>query len=136
MRWGDHKFGKRSECMGTARFGDSEFELGWKMSPSGAPLDDARVARNLGALTEQAREFGATPILLTYPTALSYYGRASDILRQSARATDTELIDVFARFDPLCREDGCPELLFPDGHPRAPGYRLIAGLILEHLTRR
>jgi lysophospholipase L1-like esterase len=134
MRWGDHEFGKRSECMGTARFGDSEFELGWKMAPSGASLDDARVADNLGALTEQAREFGATPILLTYPTALSYYGRSNGILRQSARTTGTELIDVFARFDPLCRGDGCPELLFPDGHPRSPGYRLMAELILEHLT--
>ena len=44
------------------------------------------------------------------------------------------MIDLTSVFRPLCPEQDCPKYLFPDQHPNANGYRIVAETIVERLA--
>jgi lysophospholipase L1-like esterase len=118
---------------GTARFGGEVFELGWEKGGE-IRLDAAGdLERNLGALVEQARRRGIEITLLTYASKGWFYGRASAAIRNAARETGASLIDVAPAFESICPTGDCREFFFPDGHPTARGYRLVAETVAVHL---
>lgn len=123
------------ERTGTARVGDVEFELGWREGAidlgAGVGLE-----RNLRALVARARERGSEIALLSYASRGWFYGPANAVARRVAAATGAPLIDVTPVFEAACPRGGCRELFFPDGHPTAEGYRLVAERVARFLEGR
>jgi lysophospholipase L1-like esterase len=117
---------------GVARFGDVEFEMGWKKA-SRRGDHDARLVANLGALADTARAFGAEPVFMTYPSRMWNYGDAGRLTRDAAAASGVRLIDLAGVFEPLCPKEPCPQWLYPDHHPTADGYRKIAETLVHEL---
>jgi lysophospholipase L1-like esterase len=120
---------------GTARFGDVEFEMGWREA-SRQPDHDARLVANLGALADTARAFGAEPVFMTYPSRMWNYGDAGRLTRAAAAASGVRLIDLASVFEPLCPKEPCPQWLYPDHHPTAGGYRKIAETLVRELHEK
>ncbi len=126
---------------GFVRFGDREFSLGRRPD---AGLQEAKagpgrterrafeagvgraLAENLGGVLAVARSRDVELVLMTYPSSSRAYGAANAALRAAAAGIGARLLDLEQRFRPLCRAPGCPEWLYPDQHPRAAGYRVVA----------
>jgi lysophospholipase L1-like esterase len=119
---------------GRARYGETEIQLGWT-SKTGAdvPLDSTRLYLNLQELVGRSRKHEVRLVLLTYPSRSGMYDLANAIVRQVARRTGTPLVDLAQVFESVCPAEECPELLFPDHHPRPGGHRLIAETLLRQL---
>jgi lysophospholipase L1-like esterase len=117
-----------------ARFGDREFEMGYVRADPGLESDYHSLEVNLRRLVERAREGGGRLYLMTYPSRAEFYGVASGAIAEAAADTGTPLIDLAAVFDPFCPKEPCPDILFPDHHPKARGYRLVAETLLFHLS--
>jgi lysophospholipase L1-like esterase len=77
----------------------------------------------------EVRAAGAQPVLVTYASSNHTYRTANATIRDVARMTQTLLIDVTPVFDARCPDEQCPALLFPDGHPTAAGYALVAEVV-------
>jgi lysophospholipase L1-like esterase len=119
---------------GKAHFGDVEFELGFAKAEHGEIFrPDEALEENRGSLAADAEAFGAAIVLMTYPSRFSAYRTANRIIQRFAEASGAPLIDLEEVFLPVCPERDCPQLLFPDHHPRAAGYRLIAETVVAHL---
>ena len=73
---------------------------------------------------------------MTYPPRHDFYRFANQGIKTVAHQTGTPLIDLSAVFAPICPKQDCPEVLLPDGHPNASGYRTIAETILGRLAQR
>ena len=120
----------------TARYGGEEYAVGWKEAKPGELKDPfAALERNLVALVERIRELRAEPILMTYPAHRAAYERANRLIRNAARTADVALIDHAAVFAEQCPDEACLELLFEDGHIKAPGNRLVALTLRDRLQR-
>jgi lysophospholipase L1-like esterase len=118
------------------RVGDREFEMGFAAARPGLEGDSAGLRRNLLRLVELARDAGSSLYLMTYPSQRTFYTLANHEIGSVAIQTGTPLIDLSKTFEPLCPEVECPAVLLPDGHPNAPGYRIIAETILTRLAPR
>jgi len=122
------------------RVGDREFEMGFAAVQSGQQADIAglvaSLSSNLRRLIQLARDANRPLYLMTYPTQQNPYLTASMVIAAVAEETGTPLIDLLAVFARNCPKQDCPEIAFQDGHPRAPGHRIVAETILERLARR
>lgn len=120
---------------GTARFGDVEFSLGWKplKSCSGAETY-VELETNLRTLADLVRSSGAEPVFLTYASAMWNYGDAARALRNAAAASGVRLIDAAVPIAAVCPAEPCPDWLYPDHHPTAGGYRLMAEEVVRALA--
>jgi len=119
-----------------ARLGDQEFEMGFLRAAQGLQGDQAALTENLHRLVEEARDSGTPLYLMTYPARQSFYGPANSLIAAAARDTGTPLIDLAETFAPICPTDECPDTLFPDGHPKSAGYRIVAEAIVKRLAQR
>jgi len=119
---------------GVARFGDVEFPMGWSEQTPPAGYGE-RLADNVRALADIARAYGAEPVFMTYPSVQWNYGEAGRLVRPAAAAAGAHLVDLAAVFEPVCPTEPCPALLYPDHHPTADGYRLIAETLVRELRR-
>ena len=70
---------------------------------------------------------------MTYASRRTVYATASQRLRDAALASEAEIVDNGPIFLELCPETDCPEYLFPDHHPNANGYRVMAESIVRKL---
>jgi lysophospholipase L1-like esterase len=118
------------------RVGDQEFEMGFAAAGPGFEGDGEGLARNLLRIAELAREAGASLYLMTYPAQRNYYVFANEVITAFAAKSGTPLIDLTAAFASICPRNDCPDKMFPDGHPNAKGYRLVAETILARLSPR
>jgi len=119
-----------------ARVGGQEFDMGFKTAYFGLQGDAGALKENLHRLADQARAAGSPFYLMTYPARHDLYGLANSAIAAAARETGTPLIDLTEVFEPICPERACPEALFPDGHPLARGYRIVAETITKRLSER
>ncbi len=117
---------------GKARYGDVEFEMGFEKGPIQTHHIE-HLRENLLALVAQVRNFGAEPVLMTYPSRMWNYGDANEAIVQVAGETQARLVDAAAAFTPACPSEPCPALLFPDHHPTARGYQLMAETLVREL---
>jgi hypothetical protein len=123
----------RSSGRGRVAYGGQVFTWEWRPQEGGVPDFAPALVANLEAMTAEVRESGAEPILLTYPSEASVYAVTNRVLRQAAARTGTPLVDLGAELRPLCPTPECPDLFFPDQHPRAPTHRRVAELLLARL---
>jgi lysophospholipase L1-like esterase len=125
----------RLQRTGTARFGSAEFALGWiKARPEELARSGVRLGENLGTLADAARDYGVRFVIMTYPSRFkSVYQTANRVIRRAAEESEIELIDLAAAFHDVCLEEHCPEFLFPDHHPSARGYQVVAETLVEQL---
>ena len=72
---------------------------------------------------------------MTYPSKQNPYITASMVIQEVAKETGTPLIDLLEVFAKVCPKTDCPDTVFPDGHPKAPGYRIVAETIADRLAR-
>ena len=118
---------------GKARYGDAEFDLSWTVQPGGVKDWVDRLKTNLATMASQVRMAGVMPVFVTYPSELQIYGPVSDIIREIAQSTGTRLADVGSAFRTSCPNKTCPDVLFEDGHPKAAGYQIVAGILRDDL---
>jgi lysophospholipase L1-like esterase len=125
----------RPQRTGSARFGSAEFALGWiKARPGELARSGVQLGENLSTLADEARGYGARFVVMTYPSRFkSVYQTANRVIRRAATESQIELIDLAAAFHDVCLEEHCPEFLFPDHHPRARGYQVVAETLVEQL---
>jgi lysophospholipase L1-like esterase len=116
-----------------ARVGDLEFDMSFVKAGKGLWGDADALRKNLRRLVEQARAANTALYLMTYPSSREFHVPANQAIMSVALETDTPLIDLAAIFDPICPTEDCPEMLFPDGHLKAPGYAIVAEKLLERL---
>jgi lysophospholipase L1-like esterase len=117
-----------------ARFGDEEFEMGFLKATPGLHGDREALRENLEALVAQAEAFGTRLVLMSYPTSYSFYHLANPVIAEVAKDTNTEWIELAPHFPSICSRQDCPDLFFPDRHPKATGYRIVAETIFGHLS--
>ena len=108
--------------------------MGYTAGASDLQRSLAGLKRNLRRLVELARDGDRTLYLMTYPTKQNPFLTASMVIKAVAEETGTPLIDLTAVFARICPERDCPETVFEDGHPKAPGYRIVAETIVERLA--
>ena len=94
----------------------------------------AALRSNLQRIVQLARDANVPLYLMTYPTRQNPYLTATMLITEVAGETGTPLIDLTAVFARICPRRDCPETVFPDGHPKAPGYRIVAETIAERLA--
>ena len=117
------------------RVGGREFDMSFATARPSLKGDKDGLRRNLLKLVELARGSGASFYLMTYPARRDFYTDANQIIRDIAEQTGAPLIDLTSVFLSICPQDECPEFMFPDGHPIAPGYRVVAETVLERLRQ-
>jgi lysophospholipase L1-like esterase len=120
-----------SRRVGTLRYGDHAFELGFEGRKEWAPSDMTQLIANLESLAVQAEAAGTSLILLTYPSNDDLYGAANERIREAATSTGTPLVDLTAVFTEACPDADCTRLFFADRHPTALGYELMAKAIAQ-----
>lgn len=121
---------------GTARFGDTEFPLGWEEAERPRGADAYRdLERNLVRIAEIVRAHGATPVFVTYGSGMWNYGDASRAIRRVATDEGVALVDPAPEIASVCPEEPCPRWLYRDHHPTAAGYELIAKDVVPVLER-
>ncbi|MGH7785242.1 MAG: SGNH/GDSL hydrolase family protein [Candidatus Binatia bacterium] len=92
------------------------------------------VDRNIQQVAATVRAQDIDLLLLTYASGAQLYGAANALLRRTAERLALPLLDIEPRATAACRAPACADLLFPDGHPRAAGYQLVAAAVTEWLT--
>lgn len=118
--------------VGKLRYGEHEFSLGFEGRKQWTRTDETQLLENLERLAAQARASGARLALMTYPSSRDLYGFANQQIRRAAESSGTTLIDLSAAFEESCPDRACEGLFFPDDHPTALGYELIAKTIVQH----
>ena len=117
---------------GVARYGGAEFAMGWS-EDHGQRDNEAELEADLRGLADLVRAFGAEPVFMTYPSRMSNYGGASRAIRAAAADSATRLVDLAAVFESVCPTEPCPNWLYPDHHPTAAGYAVIAQTLVREL---
>jgi hypothetical protein len=114
--------------------GNTAFELGFARAKEGEISDpEEMLAENLGVIAANADAAGAKLVLMTYASRFFLYPLANKAIRSFAEESQVRLINLTEVFVPVCPEQDCPEFLFPDHHPNAAGYRLIAETVVAEL---
>jgi lysophospholipase L1-like esterase len=108
--------------------------LGWTSRGDGAPEWSKALQQNLEAMIADGREAGVEIILLTYPSEGGLYAPANGVIRDTAAATQSRLIDLGAAFLRTCPSRECPDLFLADGHPTKAGHQLAATLLAQELS--
>ncbi len=116
-----------------ARLGDLEFDMGFVKAEKGLWGDSVALKQNLHRLIEAARAAQTPLYLMTYASKKGFYPSASAAITEVAAEAGTPLVDLKSIFEPLCPDQDCPELLFPDGHPNAAGYRIVAESLIARI---
>jgi lysophospholipase L1-like esterase len=116
------------------RLGDREIEMGFAAGQSAEGGGLAGLRRNLRRIVQLAQDQQRSLYLMTYPSKQNPYITASMVIEEVAEETGTPLIDLLGVFAKVCPKTDCPDTVFPDGHPKAPGYRLVAETIAERLS--
>jgi lysophospholipase L1-like esterase len=120
-------------------FGDEVFEVG--MVRDAAPRPGRVSARtlqdNLEELVRLARDRRLPLILMSYPAQLkrSFYVTASRVLERVAKESRTPFVDLRTEFSRRCSDPECREFLFPDQHPNAAGYRIVADGVFQTISQ-
>ena len=128
---GQKAYGRR----GTATFGGEEFELGFeKAEPGTLSEPEKKLQANIEHMVGVAHASGTRMLLMTYASMLPVYVAASEKIRDAADASGAELVENGPTFRELCPDTDCPDYLFPDHHPNAGGYRVIAEAIVRKLS--
>ncbi len=118
----------------TVRLGSEAIDLTWTgATPQFFDWQPA-LERNLTAMIDDAHDARAKLVLLTYPSERPDYAYANNVIRRTAKATQTPLIDLGAAFRELCPSHDCPELFLPDYHPTPKGYELAATVVMRDLV--
>jgi len=104
----------------------------------GDPVSDARLLRrvlwrDLAVISSAVQARGAHLILMTYATDGLIYNGANAVTRAFAQETSVPLIDLAAQLQHWSKPPGNRIAFFPDLHPRAPGYELIARAVAAGL---
>lgn len=124
------------EGEGVLRIGDVELDVGYAQGQDASERgDSAALLANLETLATRMRERQIPLYLLTYPARWDFYRAANDRIRMAAQRSGTPLIDLEPRFAPLCPRPPCPDWFFPDNHPSARGYDVVAEALVEQLRR-
>jgi hypothetical protein len=119
-----------------ARVGDREFDMGYGYAQPGHQGTAAGLRNDLTQIVGLARDADTSLYLVTYPTGQGFYHLANLAITAVATESDTPLIDLTAVFAQICPNPECPDALYPSGHPKASGYRIVAEAILRRLERR
>jgi lysophospholipase L1-like esterase len=117
------------------RVGDREIEMGFAAGQSSRGGGLGGLKRNLERIVQLARDRNRTLYLMTYPSKQNPYITASMVIQEVAKETGTPLIDLLEVFAKVCPKTDCPDTVFPDGHPKPPGYRIVAEMIADRLAR-
>jgi lysophospholipase L1-like esterase len=117
------------------RLGDREIEMGFAAGQSSEGGGLTGLRRNLRRIVRLARDQDRSLYLMTYPSQQNPYITASMVTQEVAKETGTPLIDLLEVFAKVCPKTDCPDTVFPDGHPKAAGYRIVAETIAERLAR-
>jgi lysophospholipase L1-like esterase len=117
------------------RVGEREIEMSFAAGQSGDRGGLTGLRRNLRRIVQLARDGNRSLYLMTYPSKQNPYITASMVIQAVAEETGTPLIDLLRVFAEVCPKTDCPEMVFPDGHPKAPGYRIVAETIAERLAQ-
>ena len=120
----------------TLQYGNDQLPLDWQAaaSPSDAS-GDFGLAANLEAIIGIVKDFGAEPVILTYPADVAVYGAANRTIRSVAQLSRVTLIDLSPIFATRCPGWRCEEL-YPDYHPTSKGYLLVARSIAGELEEQ
>jgi lysophospholipase L1-like esterase len=116
-----------------ARYGGHEFHLGWERAPYFNQTFKEKLAENLRFIVEVAQRRRVKLVLMTYPSAVSNYGDADEVIRRVAGETGTRLIDLAANFKEVCPSEPCARWLLRDHHPTADGHHRVAETVLREL---
>ena len=104
----------------------------------GDPLFDRQILRrvlrrDLAVVTSAVQAQGARVVLMTYASDGFMYGDTNAVIREFAQEMTVPLIDLGARLRRWSAPPGRALAFFPDMHPRAVGYKLIARVVAETL---
>jgi lysophospholipase L1-like esterase len=91
------------------------------------------LARNLASIRSIVSQAHAEFLLLTYASHKHFYGQVNLTLRKFAADYNVPLLDIEPAISAQCADEACTALFFPDYHPNAEGYRLMAMLIARHI---
>jgi lysophospholipase L1-like esterase len=114
---------------GTVVVGGEAFPWTYERNRGGVANWSDGLRRNLRAIAALCAAAGTRLVLLTYPSEQRVYAHANAVLRETAAATGTPLLDLGEIFLARCPSKDCRELFFLDNHPTRAGHRLAA----EHL---
>jgi lysophospholipase L1-like esterase len=115
--------------VGAIRYNEHAFDLGFEGRKEWEPGDDTRLIANIGKMVAQVEASGASVALLTYAADKSLYALVNPVIREASAVFEAPLVDLSAAFSVLCPDSSCEALFFPDGHPTARGYELIADIV-------
>jgi len=118
-------------------FGDEVFEVGMVRDREWRPGVESMqiLQQNLEELVRLARAKSTPLLLMSYPAQRGFYPAASHLLERVAEESQTPFIDLRSEFATRCPDRECRELLFPDQHPKAAGYKIIASEVLPRISQ-
>jgi hypothetical protein len=98
------------------------------------PLSDRQILRrvlrrDLAVITSAVQARGAKVVLMTYASDGFIYGDTNAVIREFAQEMGVPLIDLGMRLRWWSAPPGRALAFFPDMHPRAVGYKLIARVV-------
>jgi lysophospholipase L1-like esterase len=121
---------------GVVHYGEEAIDLTFTGKASGMMTAEWQrdLQRNLEALLAIGSASGTRVVLLTYPADFARcYQRTNEVIRRTAAASYTPLIDIGQQFHAACPDETCTELLLPDCHPNYKGHALVAAKVRDFL---
>lgn len=95
------------------------------------------IKKDLGTLAARVREYGATPVVMTYAVENSDLIRAvNNTIRVAAQEHAIPFVDVAGVMAPEVEAFGKARLVFPDAHPRVEGYQVVARILHDGLVEQ
>jgi lysophospholipase L1-like esterase len=91
------------------------------------------LSRNLALIDSIVSQAHAQFLLLTYASHNHFYGQVNRTLRKFAADHGAPLLDTELAISAQCPDEACTAFFFPDYHPNAEGYRLMAMLVAGHI---